>query len=151
MHVDDDLRQRLAEFVCPHCAAEGRETVGAFALVGFDYPAFGRVVCGHTLGQLLEDLRERRIHHLDWLQKPKEIAKARRRTKTFKVTDATDRCEICLRGAVELHEPAKLTVHHVVEVQHGGEDDDTNRRVYCSDCQSIVHSLRRAFGRPYAE
>lgn len=151
MRVDGDLRQRLADTTCPYCAQEGRETVGAFALVGLDYPAFGRVVCGHTLAQLLADLRDRRIHHLDWLEKPKEIAKTRRRTKTYRVTDATDRCEICLRLGSELTAPNQLTIHHIIEIQHGGKDDDSNRRIHCSDCQAFVHTIRRALGRPYAE
>lgn len=144
MQVDGDLKQRLGSLRCPVCDVEG-----AYALVGLDHPAFGRVVCGRTLGPLLEELRTQG-HFIDWLQKPKELAKARRRTRTYKVTDATDRCEICLRRATELHPPATLTYHHVVEVQHGGPDTDENRRVYCTDCQQLVHWVRRTHGRSQA-
>lgn len=144
MQVDGDLKQRLADVHCNQCAAQG-----AFALVGMDFPHFGRVICGASAGPLLEDIRENG-HFIDWLQAPKEIAKARRRTKTLKVDDLTDRCEICLRHAADLTPPATLTAHHAVEVQHGGTDDDTNRRVYCTDCHTLVHWLRRTLGRPQA-
>lgn len=145
MQVDGDLRQRLGELRCPHCDVEG-----AYAIVGLDHPAFGRVVCGRTLGPLLEEIRVQG-HFIDWLQKPKEIAKARRRTKTLRVDDLTDRCEMCLRRSSELYPPATLAAHHVVEVQHGGEDTDENRRVYCTDCHALIHWLRRTLGRPQAE
>jgi hypothetical protein len=115
-----------------------------------DFPNFGRVMCGASVGPLLAELRENG-HFIDWLSTPKEIAKARRRTKTHKVTNLAERCELCLRHASELHPPAILTAHHVVEVQHGGEDTDENRRVYCTDCQQLVHWLRRTHGRPHAE
>ena len=144
MRVDDDLRQRLADTVCPVC-----HTQGAFVLVGLDFPAFGRVLCGHSMGDVLEQARQHG-HFIDWLEKPKELARARRRAKTRKVDDLTERCELCLRGASELHPPARLNAHHAVEVQHGGEDDDENRRVYCTDCHSLIHWLRRTLGRPHA-
>lgn len=144
MNVDGDLKQRLGEARCNQCDAEG-----AFALVGMDFPHFGRVMCGASVGPLLTELRENG-HFIDWLQAPKEIAKARRRTRTHKVTDLNERCELCLRKAAELHPPAVLTAHHAIEVQHGGEDTDANRRVYCTDCQQLVHWLRRVHGRPQA-
>lgn len=143
MQVDGDLKQRLGDTRCPHC-----DTQGAFALVGLDIH-FGRVICGASMGPLLEQVRQHG-HFVDWLQAPKEIAKARRRTKTYRVTTRDDRCEICFRQASELHAPARLTVHHVIEIQHGGEDTDANRRIYCTDCQYLVHWLRRTFGRPLA-
>jgi hypothetical protein len=145
VQVDGDLKQRLAECQCNHCGAEG-----AFALVGMDFPNFGRVMCGASVGPLLAELRENG-HFIDWLQTPKELARTRRRTKTLKVDDLTDRCEMCLRRSSELHPPATLAAHHVVEVQHGGEDTDENRRVYCTDCHTLIHWLRRTLGRPPAE
>lgn len=144
MQVDGDLRQRLGDARCPRC-----DNQGAFALVGQDFPHFGRVICGASMGPLLEQVRTEG-HFVDWLQAPKELAKARRRTKTYRVTDLTDRCEICFRQASELHPPATLTIHHAIEVQHGGEDNEANLRIHCTDCQQLVHWVRRTMGRPQA-
>lgn len=145
MQVDGDLKQRLAECRCNQCGAEG-----AFALVGMDFPNFGRVMCGTSVGPLLAALREDG-HFIEWLSTPKELARSRRRTKTLKVDDLTDRCELCLRRSIELYPPAVLSAHHVVEVQHGGEDTHENGRVYCTDCHTLIHWLRRTLGRPNAE
>lgn len=144
MQVDGDLRQRLADCRCPRCDSEG-----AFALVGMDFPHFGRVICARSVGPLLDGLKADG-HYIEWLQMPKELAKTRRRTRTHTVTDLTERCEICLRRASELYPPATLTAHHVIEVQHGGPDTDENRRVYCTDCQQLVHWVRRTHGRSQA-
>lgn len=35
-----------------------------------------------------------------------------------------------------------LEVHHVVEIQHGGEDDPANIWVLCTDCHKTVHHRR---------
>lgn len=144
MRVDDDLRERLADTLCPVCHAQG-----AFVLVGLDYPAFGRVLCGASMGDVLEQARQHG-HFIEWLEKPKELAKSRRRSKMRKVDSLTERCELCLRGADELTAPAKLEPHHAIEVAHGGTDDDENRRVYCTDCHSLIHWLRRTLGRSQA-
>lgn len=145
MRVDDDLRQRLAETICPVCGSEG-----AFVLVGLDFPAFGRVLYGHSMGDVLERARTHG-HFLEWLEKPKEIAKSRRATKMRKVDDATERCEMCLRHSSELAAPNVLRAHHLIEVQHGGDDSDANRRVHCDDCHRLIHWTRMALGRPHAE
>jgi hypothetical protein len=148
MQLDPDLRQRLAEARCPRCPEPG-----AFALVGLDWPHFGRVICASSAAPLVEAIIDPMLtagHFLEWLQAPKEAPRMRRRTKMRQVDSLTERCEICLRAASELRDPVKLRAHHALEVQHGGDDSDENRRVYCDDCHSLVHWLRRTLGREHA-
>jgi hypothetical protein len=145
MRLDTELRQRLAEAVCPGCP----ET-GAFAIVGLDYPHFGRVICAHSAAPLIEAIKDPMRtsgHFLEWLEGPKEQPRVRRRTKMRRVDSVRERCEICLRGGNELTDPVKLRAHHVHEVHQGGDDSDENRRVYCDDCHRLVHWVRRTLGR----
>ncbi len=141
MRVDGDLRQRLAETICHRCKREG-----AIAIVGFDWPHFGRVICAHCAG-----IDRDRVGYLDWLQAPKEPIAERRRRKAIRVTDLGDRCEICLRSAEQLTEPCKLESHHALEHEVTQDDANDNLRVYCTDCHSLVHWARRSLGREHAE
>lgn len=148
MELDADLRERLAEVHCPRCL-----TNGGYALIGLDYPAFGRVVCAATAAPLVQaimDPMRDEGHYIDWLQKPRSGSAPRRRTKMRRVDDLTERCEICLRHASELTPPVKLEAHHAHEAQHEGSDGDENRRVYCTDCHALVHWVRRSLGRDLA-
>jgi hypothetical protein len=145
MQLDEELRQRLAEVQCPRC-----DSTGGFALIGMDWPHFGRVICAESAAPLVEAIRGHSDegHYVDWLQKPRDIPAARRRrTRLRKVDSLSERCEICLRSSAELTSPTKLDAHHAIEVQDGGSDDDSNRRVYCTDCHALVHWARRALAR----
>lgn len=148
MQLDSDLKQHLAEAHCHRCGTDG-----AVALIGIDYPHFGRVICAHAAGELIDSIRSKGDqHYLDWLQAPnQQTSTARRRTKRHKVDNLTDRCEICLRHVAELTSPNELHYHHVVEVQDGGTDTDDNLRVYCNDCHNLIHWARRSLNRSHAE
>jgi hypothetical protein len=149
MQLDAELRERLSEVHCPRC-----QTTGGYALIGLDYPHFGRVVCAATAAPLIEAIPEPMRdegHFVDWLQKPRENGPRRRRTRMRKVESLSERCEICLRHSSELSAPVKLEAHHAHEARHDGSDDEENRRVYCMDCHALVHWARRTLGREHAQ
>ena len=52
------------------------------------------------------------------------------------------RCQLCRRPVDMLGSYEVLEVHHVVEVQHGGDDDPGNIWVLCTDCHKTVHHRR---------
>jgi len=45
-------------------------------------------------------------------------------------------CEICYRNDC-------LDIHHIVEVQHGGTDEEENLQLLCKNCHNLVHTIRR--------
>jgi hypothetical protein len=146
--LDGDLRENLAAIYCGRC-----DSVGGYALIGRDWPHFGRVICGGSTAALIDAINRGADegHYLDWLSAPKDNAPTRRRTRMRPVDALVERCEICLRHARELAKPNRLQAHHALEVvAHGGDDDDANRRVYCDDCHRLVHWVRRTLGRDHA-
>lgn len=120
MRLDETLRDALAAAVCPQC-----EATGGYAVVGRDWPHFGRVVCGVC------------DTWIDWLTKPQETTTERARRKRRHIEDFGDRCELCLRHGREV----SLQIHHADEES----DVEDLLRVYCSDCHQLVHWLRRTF------
>ena len=52
-------------------------------------------------------------------------------------------CQLCRRPADMLGLYEVLEVHHVVEVQHGGDDDPANIWVLCADCHKTLHHRRK--------
>ena len=52
-------------------------------------------------------------------------------------------CQICQRDHDRLGSRGVLEVHHVIEVQHGGEDAQTNIWIICTSCHKLVHHQRR--------
>ena len=52
-------------------------------------------------------------------------------------------CQLCRRPADMLGAYEALEVHHVVEIQHGGDDDPANIWVLCTDCHKTLHHRRK--------
>jgi len=48
-------------------------------------------------------------------------------------------CQICRRKKEHLGERETLEVHHVLPVQHGGEDVPGNIWVVCTSCHKLIH------------
>lgn len=53
-----------------------------------------------------------------------------------------DYCEMCQRPKHLLGHGERLEVHHVVEVEQGGEDVPENIWVLCTPCHRLVHHQR---------
>ena len=91
--------------------------------------------------------------HADWVPKPKDGSRRRKANrKLLKKCDVSLRafCHLCTRTSAVLDhlKPAlQLEVHHVIEVQDGGTDDESNLWILCSECHELVHRQRRAFNR----
>jgi hypothetical protein len=53
-------------------------------------------------------------------------------------------CAICYRPLMHIFEKTglKLEVHHIKEVQHGGDNDPENLLCVCCDCHNMIHSVR---------
>ena len=53
-------------------------------------------------------------------------------------------CEICLRKTNLIKQlDLWMEVHHVIEVQSGGDDNPDNLRYVCSQCHQLIHSHRK--------
>lgn len=52
-------------------------------------------------------------------------------------------CAMCLRsrGRLGLHET--LLIHHIVEIQDGGEDEPDNIWIICTHCHALIHHVRK--------
>jgi 5-methylcytosine-specific restriction endonuclease McrA len=49
---------------------------------------------------------------------------------------------MCLRHVDRLGSHGALQVHHVVEIQNGGEDTKENIWVVCTSCHKLIHHQR---------
>lgn len=83
---------------------------------------------------------------LAWVKKPDNEKRNRRQSKKLArpFEDAgIDYCQLCLRQRCELPSNMTFVVHHIVEVQDGGNDDPANLLQLCTFCHEMVHLLRR--------
>ena len=52
-------------------------------------------------------------------------------------------CEICLRKTDLIKQlNLGMEVHHVIEVQHGGDNNPNNLRYVCYQCHQLIHRQR---------
>lgn len=53
-------------------------------------------------------------------------------------------CSICYRSSTQILEKTglKLEIHHIKEVQHGGDNTPENLLCVCCDCHKLLHSIR---------
>lgn len=76
-----------------------------------------------------------------FLKKPENMAK--RGKNKFSPEDlGIDFCQMCLRPGDRLGDRGVLEVHHVEEIQSGGEDTKENIWVACTSCHRLVHHQR---------
>jgi hypothetical protein len=83
---------------------------------------------------------------LSWAKKPDNEGKRRRPPQdhlhwVFEEA-GIDYCQMCMRSRRELPHGTVLDVHHIVEVQDGGDHERSNLMLLCNVCHRIVHLLR---------
>lgn len=81
-----------------------------------------------------------------WAKKP-ENEKKRGKNKHTAESMGIYRCQMCERHESRLGEREMLTPHHVVEIQHGGEDDPSNIWIVCTACHATIHHARAYMNR----
>ena len=83
---------------------------------------------------------------ITWVKKPGNENRKRRPAQDFLKWDFEnediDYCQLCLRNASALASHSVLEVHHIIEVQHGGNNERNNRMLLCGVCHRVVHLLR---------
>ena len=79
--------------------------------------------------------------HLGYLPKPKNLNK-RPKNKYTAASLEIEACQLCLRHRDMLGRRGVLEIHHVNEIQVGGEDTVENIWVLCTSCHSLVHHQR---------
>lgn len=74
-------------------------------------------------------------------KKPKNEGKRPKNKHTAKSLGITF-CQMCLRHGDRLGSRGALEVHHVVEINCGGEDVPENIWVICTSCHKLIHHQR---------
>ena len=103
--------------------------------------------------QCINAVCSKKGRYAGWVPKPRDGNTRRKANrKLLKKCDEffRDFCHLCMSpsSALDRLDPAlQLEVHHVIEVQNGGTDDESNLWVLCSECHELVHRQRRAFNR----
>ena len=114
------------ELRCKRCGeTENLETAPCFD----GSPHYAKMSCG-SCGAFVKFLPE-----------PKNNGKRPPNKHTPESLSVT-RCQLCGRPIDMLALYEVLEVHHVVEIQHGGEDTPGNIWVLCTDCHKTVHHRR---------
>ena len=119
---------------CPKCGVESRFKLRP------DTQHYGEIRCA--------------VHGHRWIAKPSDQKTARRKVNPdlFELVPEgmRDFCWTCLRNRdllKNLRPAVVLQAHHIIEVQHGGEDTRDNVQIVCAECHSAIHRTREAFGR----
>lgn len=76
-----------------------------------------------------------------FLQKPKnrnKRVKGKHKPSTLDISH----CQMCLRPSTRLGSRGILEIHHVTEIQAGGEDTPQNIWVVCTSCHRLIHHQR---------
>lgn len=67
-----------------------------------------------------------------WISKPKNLAHRAPSTTSIRPSSC---CAICLTETA-------LEVHHIIEIQDGGDNAPDNRMTLCRGCHALVHWVR---------
>lgn len=79
--------------------------------------------------------------YLAFAKKPEN--KGKRGKNKYSPKDlGVDCCQMCLRHGSRLGRRGALEVHHVVEINAGGEDLPSNLWVVCTACHKLIHHQR---------
>ena len=114
------------ELCCKRCGeTDNLETAPCFD----GSPHYAKMSCG-SCGAFIK-----------FLPKPKNSGK-RPANKHTPESLGVAYCQLCRRPADMLGAYEALEVHHVVEIQHGGDDDPANIWVLCTDCHKTLHHRR---------
>lgn len=84
--------------------------------------------------------------HLGFGKKP-ENGNKRPKNKYTAEDIGLSYCQICLRPKTRLGSRGVLEVHHVIEIQDGGEDTPTNLMATCTSCHRLIHHQRKYLNR----
>jgi 5-methylcytosine-specific restriction endonuclease McrA len=76
----------------------------------------------------------------------------RRNSSTYSPSSLDCRtCQMCLRPRKMLGIKETLLIHHVKEIQDGGDDIPSNIWVLCSSCHGLVHHMRTYLYRHFSD
>jgi len=91
---------------------------------------------------------------LGWEAKPENADKKRRKPQDHLrwifEEESIDYCQLCLRQVHQLPEHGTLHVHHIIEVQNGGEPSRNNLMLLCNACHELVYVVRKYASIPDA-
>ena len=132
-----NLPPRYADQVCPYCGAEENLRLQLVDTTAKPSPHWAACICNACNRQITfvrkpvvaEDETPRKRRSQDQL---KRLLRDADRDVTC--------CELCL--VTEGEGGQHMVIHHVIEVQDGGDDTPENLRVYCVDCHTDAHTAR---------
>ena len=110
---------------CNHC----QKDVGTVLQVLSEGTHYGRLNC------------EECGRYVSFVKKPNNEGK-RGRNKYTPEDLKINHCQLCLRPGHRLGSRGVLDVHHVIEIQDGGDDTKENIWVVCTSCHRLIHHQR---------
>lgn len=105
---------------------------------------FSMKQCGPHVGAFCNQCKNKIKH----LSKKKNSSKRPRKDlskyRKLKFEKGYAFCAICYRSAsdIKVQTALDLEVHHILEVQHNGNEDPENLLCVCIDCHNLIHSIR---------
>ena len=110
---------------CNHCRADVETVVEVLS----SSPHYGKetcVICGRFTA---------------FTKKPENNQK-REKGKYKPIDLGISNCQLCQRQGHRLGSRGVLEIHHVIEIQHGGQDIPGNIWVLCTSCHKLIHHQR---------
>ncbi len=116
------LSPSLKKKYCNHCQMAMHAVIRNL----FHSPHFAKETCNNC-GRFV-----------GFAKNPKNQGKRSKGKHTYS-SRSISRCRMCLRPATRLGNCCVLEIHHIMEIQNGGEDTPQNLWVVCSSCDRLIH------------